>query len=487
MPAERLRPHAVLPFPYEPGGATARSPWPRLLPLLAVLAAATRLPSFLRPLWNPDEGYLAVQARMLAAGGDLYDTVVDRKPPLLPWLYQGAFALFGDDSLWPLRALAVSAQLATAVLLASLARRRWGDRAARTAGVLYLLVSIGLNPEDAQAAGFELFMLPAVVAAVWCADRGRWGTAGLMVAGAALTKQTGGAVLLPVLWLLWRSGGGLPGAARLACGFAVPVGAAALATGPSGFWFWTVAGSAGYAAPGGSGLHVLGRAVVNALLLGGACAGVLAPVAALLRRGVRLRVPDVWLWAFSSAAAVATGLHFFGHYYLQLVPPLVLLGTAALHRLPPRRTRAAVLCSAVSCSVFLGWGLLAPDTELEHARRTAAHAAQRTEPGDRVLFWGIHPEQYWFADRPPATRFLTAGLLTNYSGGRDGGRVGRHRGVPGSWAVLRGELEREPPALIVDDSRGKPYGPPLRPLLRAHRYERAGAVDGAVLYTRPGG
>ncbi|MEU8353214.1 glycosyltransferase, partial [Streptomyces sp. NPDC048845] len=88
---------------------------------------------------------------------------------------------------------------------------------------------------------------------------------------------------------------------------------------------------------------------------------------------------------------------------------------------------------------------------------------------------------------PPATRFLTAGLLTNYSGGRDGGRVGRHRGVPGSWAVLRGELEREPPALIVDDSRGKPYGPPLRPLLRAHRYERAGAVDGAVLYTRPGG
>ena len=43
--------------------------WARLLPLLAALACVTRLPSFRWPLWSPDEGYLAVQARMLADGG----------------------------------------------------------------------------------------------------------------------------------------------------------------------------------------------------------------------------------------------------------------------------------------------------------------------------------------------------------------------------------------------------------------------------------
>ncbi|HCA88399.1 MAG TPA: glycosyltransferase [Streptomyces sp.] len=471
--------------------------WPRLLPLLAGLAVLTRLPSFARPLWNPDEGYLAVQARMLAAGGALYETVVDRKPPLLPWLYQGAFALFGDDSLWPLRALAVLAQLLTAVLLAAVARGRWGDRAGRTAGVLYLLVSIGLNPEDTQAAGFEVFMLPATVAAVRCADRRWWAAAGLMVAAAALTKQTGGAVALPVLWLLWRHrprGTRLSAGCRLGFGFAAPVAVVALATDPSGFLFWTVTGSAEYAALSGSELHVLGRAAANAALLAAACAGLVLPSLALLRRratGARAGAwtADLWLWGLSSAVAVSVGFHFFGHYYLQLLPPLVLLGTAALRRLPRPWPRAAVLCSAASCLTFLGWGLLAPSGELEHARLLARQVELRTAAADRVLIWGMHPEQYWFADRTPATRYLTAGLLTNYSGGRDGRQVGPRYAVPGSWSVLRRELAAGPPALIVDDSRGKPYGPDrvpaLRGFLRKH-YVPVGTVNGAILYARPG-
>ena len=63
-------------------------------------------------------------------------------------------------------------------------------------GVLYLLISVGLNPQDAQATTFEVFLLPWTAAAMRCADRGRWGAAGMAVAGAFLTKQTGGAVLL---------------------------------------------------------------------------------------------------------------------------------------------------------------------------------------------------------------------------------------------------------------------------------------------------
>ncbi|WP_181803044.1 glycosyltransferase family 39 protein, partial [Streptomyces shenzhenensis] len=132
-----------------------RGYWARLLPLLAVLACVTRVPSFLRPLWNPDEGYLAVQARLLAGGGQLYETVVDRKPPLLPWLYEGTFAVFGSGSLTPVRVLAVLAQLATAALLASIARRRWGDRAGRTAGALYLLVSVGAPHRGGRAGQHE--------------------------------------------------------------------------------------------------------------------------------------------------------------------------------------------------------------------------------------------------------------------------------------------------------------------------------------------
>ncbi|MFD0328625.1 hypothetical protein ACFQZC_11335 [Streptacidiphilus monticola] len=58
--------------------------WTRFLPILGALVAFTHLPSFARSVWSPDEGYLATQARMLAGGGVLYDTVVDRKPLCCP-------------------------------------------------------------------------------------------------------------------------------------------------------------------------------------------------------------------------------------------------------------------------------------------------------------------------------------------------------------------------------------------------------------------
>ncbi|WP_269856521.1 ArnT family glycosyltransferase [Streptomyces sp. RPT161] len=488
---------ARLPSQRGDGTAVARTGsghyWVRLLPVLAVLAALTRLPSFLRPIWNPDEGFLATQARMLAHGGVLYDTVVDRKPPLLPWLYQGAFWLFGDASLTPLRIAAVLAQLVTAALLAALARRRWGNLAGATAGIGHLLVSVGLSPEDSQAATFEVFMLPWTVAAFLCADlaRGRsaarWGAlAGLAVAGAALTKQTGGAVLLPVVWLLWRSG---PGRARalggLAVGFLVPGLAVALVLGAHRFLFWTVTGSGSYLSVSGAWLVAVGRALGNTGILAAACAGAVVPALYLLARRRRFAESDLWIWLAASAVAVTTGFQFYGHYYLQLLPPLVLLGVAALRRLP-RWWRPAAGWTALAACGFTVWGLAAPHGDLDHASRVAAAIAHRTAPGETVLVWGMHPEDYWLSGRAPASRYLTAGFLTNFSGGRGGARVGEEYAVPGAWRTFRQEMERRPPALIVDDSRGQPYGPAHIPAFRhlLAGYHRTATADGAVLYVR---
>ncbi|MFJ8929153.1 ArnT family glycosyltransferase [Streptomyces sp. NPDC102364] len=457
--------------------------WPRLLLSLTALACLTRLPSFTRPLWNPDEGYLAVQARMLAHGGTLYETVVDRKPPLVPWLYEAVFALCGSDSLTPVRVCAVAAHVVTAVFLASLARRRWGDTAGRTAGALYLVLSIGLNPEDTQAATFEVFMLPWTAAALWCADRRRWGLCGLAIAAAFLSKQTGGAVLVPVVWMLWRAGRPRSAVLRCAVGVLAPIATAALATTPTGFAFWTVTGSGAYASITGSELHVLLRGLANAAILSVACAGVLPPIVRVLRIA-RTGCGELWLWLASSAAAVIFGFHFFGHYYLQLVPSLALLGTLALHILSREHLRRSLLASACAGALFLTWGLLSPRTELAHTEQVATAVREHTAPHERVLIWGMHPETYWLANRQPASRFLTAGLLTNFSGGRDGGGVGERFAVPGSWSTFRSEIRTRPPAIIVDDSRGGPYGPgrigSLRRILG--EYREVGRVDGAVVY-----
>jgi hypothetical protein len=427
----------------------------------------------------------------LAAGGVLYEPVVDRKPPMLPWLYQGAFALFGDRSLWPLKVAAAVAVLAGAVLLASLARRRWGSRAGWIAGICYVLASVGLVPEDTQAATFEVFMLPWTVLAMWSADRGRWAWAGLGIAGAVLTKQTGGAVLIPVLWLLWRSRAGWWASSRLAGAAVLPVLVVALAYGPGRFLFWMATGSGSYASVDGAGAHALVRALANGGLLALGC---LPPVLALLYvlRSRRPLTPsaDVWVWLAASAAAVTVGFQFFGHYFLQLTPALALLAAAALRHLRMRTLVTLAVLNALITTGFLTWAWLAPRGELSHQQRLAAEIRSYTSPADPVLLWGMHPETYWLSGRPPASRYLTAGFLTNFSGGRNGVRVGEQYAMDGAWPYFRGELTRRPPALVVDDSRGKPYGvehvPTLRTYLTSH-YERVGTVDGAVLYVRATG
>ncbi|MCH6163194.1 glycosyltransferase family 39 protein [Streptomyces sp. M600PL45_2] len=477
-----------------------------------LLTAVTRLPSFARPLWNPDEGYLATQARQLAAGGTLYETVVDRKPPLLPWLYRAAFALFGDESLWPLRVAASLAVLASALLLASLARRRWGEGAGRFAGVCLVLASVALVPEDTQAATFEVFMVPWTVLAMWCADRGRWAWAGVAVAGAVLTKQTGGAVLVPVLWLLWsrrmrpRYALGRP-LSGLSAGAVLPVLAAALLHGPARFVFWTATGSGSYMSADGAMGHALLRALANGGLLLAGCLPMTAALLYVMRTRVRARsrtrkgsrppaapgtgsdrTTDVWIWLAASAAAVCVGFQFFGHYFLQLTPAVALLAAEALRHLTSRAAKAAIALNSLVTAGLLGWALwLFPSAELAHQQRLADEVRSRTSRAEPVLLWGMHPEGYWFAERAPASRYLTAGFLTNFSGGRGGARVGERYAMTGAWPYFRRELARRPPELIVDDSRGKPYGAVHTPTLRAYlarHYERVDTVDGAVLYAR---
>lgn len=492
--AQSLRVHAVADLPQQrrrDGTAQGDGPWhgrfwPRLLPVLVLLTVLTRAPSLTRPVWNPDEGFLATQARRLAAGGTLYDTVVDRKPPLLPWLYEASLALFGEGTLLPMRVAAGAAVLTGAALVASLARRRWGPRTGWTAGVLYVLVSVGLNPEDTQAASFEVFMLPWTVAAVWCADRKRWLGAGLCVAGALLTKQTGGAVLAPVLLILWQHRGGGRALLRLLAGATPPVVGTALLFGVGNFLYWNVTGSGDYLSAEGSGLRALGRALASTGVLALACAPALAALA--YAKAVRRPLPpsaDVWLWLGSSAAAVVVGFQFFGHYFLQLVPALALLGAGGLCALSPRSATAGLVVTGVLAAGFATWALLSPRTELDHQRRLAAEVRARSAPDETVLLWGMHPEGYWLSGREPASRYLTAGFLTNFSGGRGAARVGEEYAMPGAWPYFRDELQRRPPALLVDDSRGAPYGIARTPTLQEwteRHYRRTATVDGAVLY-----
>lgn len=474
-----------------------RQPTWRLFALLLLLTLALRLPAFFVNVFNSDETYLATQAHVIQDGGNIYKEAADRKPPLVPYIYAASFELFGSNDLWTVRVVAMLAIALTAWLLAVEATRRWGRRAGWIAGLLCVFAMVAFAPQDGQAANFEVFMLPAMTAAVLLARRGRPGASGAAVAVATLAKQTGAATLLPVAYLIWKTRG-KRGLSWLALAFAIPIGAVALALGPTQLFYWTVLGNGSYVSVGEASLYVLSTFVLMTL----AWVACNLPIVWQLPTAWRARRErtrdgrnntDLWLWLISAAVSVAVGLRFFGHYYIQLIPPLCLLTAGSLSRLPRRFATATVTFAAIAAIAFSAAGYFLMPYGKEPSYETvskflAAHSGKH----DELLVWGNVPEIYWASNLRPATRFLTIETLTDSFPGRPAVDASPEKSGRLVWDWFYQDLAKHPPRFIVDtapaDIRGAQYTPisqfPRLEAIVRSQYVYDESINGIAIYQR---
>jgi 4-amino-4-deoxy-L-arabinose transferase-like glycosyltransferase len=480
--------------PTAPDRVASRRSTLRLFGVLFLLTVALRTPAFFVKVFNSDETFLATQAEVISDGGKLYEEAADRKPPLVPYIYAGTFALFSTTALWSVRVMAMLAIALTALLLALEARRRYGRRAAWIAGVLMVLASVAFAPQDGQAANFEIFMLPAMTAAVLLARRGRSFSSGVAVALATLTKQTGAATLIPVLYLVWKQRGRKSATDALS-GFTAPLALVALAVGPGELLFWTTIGNGSY-------LGITGRwgmVLLMFLLMTAAFAAANLPIVWTLPRAWRERRTagagdtDLWLWLLSAGLSVAVGLRFFGHYYLQLVPPLALLTAGALARSSHRAMTRTVALAAGVATVATGFGFLVqPFNEKAEYETVSEYLKVHAGTEDRILVWGHVPEIYWASGKRPATRFFTSGFLTGWEPGRPGNDASVEDATPGAWDLFFEDFATHPPTYILDTAysgiRGAQYYtisryPDLaRIVYRDYQYVES--VEGIGIYKR---
>jgi hypothetical protein len=435
-------------------------PW-RLFAVLLVLLTALHAAGFKVDVFNSDETFLATQAQVLNHGGRLYHDAVDRKPPLVPYLYAATFRAFGTNGLWTVRLVAVFAAALTAWLVALEARRRYGERAAWIAGLLCALGSLLFMPQDGQAANFEIFMLPAMTAGFVLARRKHTASAGVALAVATLAKQTAAATLLPVVFIAAKLRG-RRGVRDSLIGFLVPIALVALIVGPAELLFWAVLGNGSYLETKNASMFVVWRFLGKTGGYVGANMPLLLPLPFAWRS--RRENADLWLWLLSAALSVAIGFRFFGHYYLQLLPPLVLLTTGVIVR-----KRAAIAAATIAFAAVLAVGFSVAafwadrlDNEPAYVQ-VSSFLTDHTKPEDRILVWGHLPEIYWASGREPATRFITTGFLTGHWGGRPPQAVSPDLATPGAWLEFWDDFRRRPPQYILDTSpariRGSQYYP----------------------------
>ncbi len=475
--------------------------------LVAVVVVVAHAPSFFHRLMDGDEAIYGSIAALMNGGGALYAAGgVDNKPPGIFWAYAATFRIAGTYQMTAIHAIGLLVMVATCVLLYLAGRSLAGARAGLLAALIYGILTGAGNPR-LLASNTELFMMLPLTASVLLMLRRRWLWSGALLVAAGAFRQSAAVnlLLLPVaVFLLEPSGKRARASALFAAGLAAVllIGAALLAATGSliGFWDWTVGSLYGYASTNWTPALVWQRAKDSIAPFVGSAAVVWVAAIAFAWRWKRLQPGQrlIVAWLIVSVPGSLAGGHLSWHYFIQVMGPLALLAAFAIDEALDTSMRRWVAGAAIAglAAPMLAWGafdLVADPLTYDFSppvpqhETVAAYIHAHTGPQDRVFVWGDWPALYLESDRMMATRF--PGFLRGFA---------RGSGLPPNnwdttarvWPELKADLERNPPALIVDTAHGNwsdfsMYPMSNYPVLAdfvSSRYHAVATIDQVVIY-----
>lgn len=468
---------------------------------VVALAVVLRLPTFVTRFFDADEAAIGVQGLVVRSGGTLYRDIFDRKPPLPPLAYAAAFSLTESTDVRPMRVLVTVFLALGGVLMAYEAKRRWGSNAhAAWAGTLFVTGAMALFPADSGAANYAHFaLLPGAAALLW-SRRPQWFwalAAGVAFGLALLTRQSWLLASPAALFSAWRCGR-WRNMCLVAVGTASTLSTVALYAPFGAYWEWNFTNSPGFVlAAAGVGISLL-----RALASSAAFIGFHITMAVCLWITLRQRNPlkavgredrDLWLWLLSGLAAVAAGFRFFGHYWLQVLPPLVVLTTPVVASLAGRAQRRAIV--GVAAPTLVAFVLLFVPGSFHHrpeSTNLATYVHDNSATDDHVFIWGSFPEVLVEAERLPGGALVHTDFVTGRSGGREDPKVTLELATPGALEILLNDLAANPPLLVLDTSTSSDLGYSNYPLslfpdvaaFVTDNYEHVIDIDGVAVWRR---
>lgn len=485
--------------------------------LIAGTILVTRATTFLVPLIDDEETF-AVIGRIILHGGLPYLDVIDNKPPLLYYFYAFWLWLFGDTHTTALHAVGIAWVALTCRFIFQIGRRITSEGAGYFAALAYAIFTTTFVPAYIALHASLILALPLTIS-VWAFLRFYdtrhipWMVVAGLCCGAAVFFKFQALVQIPFLLLAL----GYLCLKRLIPAIAFIMGVMAVIAAMlaflnhhqmlQAFYDATWAASMTYMKEGGAigdywrrfGINVGSYVLATIPLWVGAAVQ-------LMRRP---RSPlDVLIlgWLAASIPSVLAGGRFYGHYFIQLLPPLCLMAGITFDRFWNRNRAARLTLATLFAICAVGWMIpriwfqeFADRFHIQNLRvekQIGDYLAAHTQPGSRIFVWGMDPAIYFLSGRDPATRFLWSDSLT-----------GRLPGVPETqrgnldtralvhekdWTVLMSDLTRNPPLYIVDCASGnlRDYGKfPIRNYPVFHHfvtqnYDLDTLIEGVALYHR---
>jgi 4-amino-4-deoxy-L-arabinose transferase-like glycosyltransferase len=472
---------------------------------------------------NGDESVRALTATGLLDGARLYVDLVTDKPPGTTFFYAGVFALFGR-SMAAVHLAATIWNFFTSVMVYLTAKQIYGKRAGLCATLLFVYFSTNYFTQDMMAANTEMLMGLTYKASFYFfisardSQNRRVGfdlfIAGLLTGIAVTFKQLGIFNLalfgLYELLMVYRARKDKPISAPL---FAAIKRLALISTGVAvvlaalvvwlyatasltDFWRNVVVLNRFYvtALPVGLWLQfmvgrTLGYVFFNLTLWSLAVWTIWRVVKKSREAEQKSETQSEWLiafWGLVSLAGVFTGGRFFGHYFIQVLPALSILGASSLvllfERLKTPALKQKTMAVFSLLAVFFTIGLVrshgrtavlayetvtgtrtrfSEDWGMTKREREAEIVAQRVRgrlnAGEALYIWDYALDVYWRSGCRPASRYLTPAYITgDFDNSNTNFADAKADAKNALWAEAHdnfiADLKRSRPRIILDMS-----------------------------------
>ena len=430
----------------------------RCIIVVTVIVLAFLRLAHIHLLWADEDYHLAAAINILHGKVPYRDFWYD-KPPLAAFYY----LLIGGHAGWLLRSLDGVYVIAACYLAYLLARACWGVAEAYVAAVSLAFYLAFYLPSAVIPFAADAVMIVPHLASIYAAQQKKPFWAGLFVGIAFLANPK--AVFILATCFFWL----LPQAALLLAGFTLP-----LAVGIAGaIWIdaWT-----GYIeqvwrwgfmyAKGSPVAHPFHIGFVRTLDWTGFHS---ALIGASVFAWTRFLPPQRWkfgVWLLFSFVAVALGTRFAPHYFLQLLPPVLLIGSRGIVLAwSTYGRRAAVIFGILAAVPFIRfsprYAALAVDNicdrqpkwsdvvlDLDSQEAAAKIRLHSTSRDDTLFVWGYRPDIYVYSRLVSDNLFWDSQPLT-------GVPADRHLSATtaiysGPAAKNREQLIRSNPTFIVD-------------------------------------
>jgi hypothetical protein len=446
-------------------------------------------------LWADEDYHLAAALQMLHGKVPYRDFWYD-KPPLAGLYY----TLIGGYSGWMLTALDSGYVLVACYFTLSLARAFWGAAEGWTAAVLIAFFMAFYLPSAVIPFAADAVMLVPHLAAMCCARQRRPMWAGFWSGIAFCANAKALFVLLACGIWLW------PEVVWLTAGFLALMAAASGAAWITGAWNGYVEQVWLWGIRYASGSPVL-HPVLNGLTrtmnwLGFHAALAIGGFFGFMRTAGR----DRWQlasWMIISFAAVCLGSRFAPHYFLQLLPAIVVAASRGIvvgWREMRKPLLAAVAVALLVPLIRFGprYATLARD-DFEHrpphwadvqmdldSREVAREVKRLARPGDSLFVWGYRPDVYVYTRMIPPGLFSDSQPLTGVPADRHLSATTAIYSAPA--AANRRALVTTAPTFIVDGLGllNPRLAPHVYPDLRSwlEHYELVGRTHLSLIYRR---